>query len=68
MDPMTGQLVTMEELTRMEEELRNKFVPIPGDLQECAGRLIAFRDAKRKELNRKRNRMAKTSRRRNRGK
>ncbi len=67
MNPETGELLRRGEVEELEESVRADFVPIPERLDLHAQALLEFRDDQRKLRARQRNRIAKESRRRNRG-
>ena len=66
-NPDTGEIKRWEEIEDLPEEEREKFVRIPGgELTFAAEKLMEFQNAVKKEQNRKRNKVAKASRKRNR--
>ena len=67
MNPDTSELKRMDEIGLLPKEEQDKFVPVPASLDLAAQALLEFRDDLRKDRARRRNKIAKNSRRRNRG-
>jgi hypothetical protein len=67
MDLDTSELLRPEELEKLNQFSKDQFVPLPKYLDEAAKDILGWRDRKRKELARKRNKLAKNSRRKNLG-
>ena len=68
MDIETGRIASAEEWEKMLAPERAKFTPIPEQLSIHAQALLEWRDQLRKEKARKRNRIARATRRKNRSK
>jgi len=67
MNPDTSQLLSAKEIEALSRLEQNKFLSLPPALDLAAQAILEWRDRQLKLKRRKRNRIAKASRRKNRG-